>query len=377
VDVSTADGLVTAERAIAGALDGGTPVLPLAGPEPGPAVAAQEVEGVAAVVATSGSSGTPKHVLLSARALRTSGEATLDHLGGPGQWLLALPAQHVAGFQVLCRSVLAGTSPVALPPGAPFTVEAFAAAVARMRRDVPRYASLVPTQLTRLLRHPSGVAALGDLDAVLVGGAALPAPVADLVRQHRLPVVTTYGMTETSGGCVYDGRPLRGVRVELADGRIRLGGPVVAQGYLGLPDLTRERFATHGGTRWYLTDDAGQLEDDLLRVLGRVDDVINTGAHKVDPVDVVAALLRVPGVRAAHVEGVPDEEWGQLVAAAVVPDGPVSLDPEEVRGAVRGALPAHAVPRRVVLLESLPLLPSGKPDRLRLRHLLACGGGTI
>jgi O-succinylbenzoic acid--CoA ligase len=377
VDVSTAEGLVRAERAVADALAGGAAVLPVAGPGPVPSVPPAELEDVAAVLPTSGSSGTPKHVLLSAAALRASGAATHVRLRGPGQWLLALPAQHVAGFQVLCRSVLAGTSPVALAPGVPFTVDVFVDAVARMRRDVPRYASLVPTQLTRLLRRPAGVAALGDLDAVLVGGAALPTPTVEQVRRERLPVVTTYGMTETSGGCVYDGRPLDGVRVELVDGRVRLGGPVVAHGYLGLPGLTAERFGTHGDTRWFLTDDVGELDSGRLTVLGRVDDVINTGGHKVDPSDVVAALLGVPGVRAAHVEGVRDEEWGQLVAAAVVPDRPGLLDPEELRGAVRGALPAHAVPRRVLLLDSLPLLASGKPDRLLLRRLLARAGGTI
>lgn len=377
MDVSTAGGLAEAERLIARALDGGAAVRPVAGGPLPAGVDDADTARAAAVLATSGSSGNPKHVLLPAAALRASGEATHARLGGPGQWLLALPAQHVAGFQVLCRSVLAGTSPVALTPGAPFTVEAFTSAVGRLRSDVRRYVSLVPTQLARLLRRPDGVAALAALDAVLVGGAAVPTPTAELVRRHRLPVVRTYGMTETSGGCVYDGRPLDGVRVELAEGRISLGGPVVAHGYLGRPALTRERFRTAGGTRWFRTDDVGELDGDRLTVLGRTDDVIVTGGHKVDPVDVVGALLAVPGVRAAHVEGVGDEEWGQRVAAAVVLDGTRPHDPEGLRQAVRGVLPAHAVPRRVLLLDALPLLPSGKPDRLRLRHLLATDGGTI
>lgn len=327
-------------------------------------------------VATSGSSGTPKRVRLPGGALRASGEATAEVLGGHGRWVLALPTHHVAGLQVLARSALAGTDPVALEPGAPFTAEAFAGAVARLGAPPAhaplRLVSLVPTQLARLLDHPAGTRALRELDAVLLGGAAADPHLLDHARTEGARVVTTYGMSETSGGCVYDGAPLPGVRVDVdADGRVSLGGPVVAAGYADRPALTAERFRTDpDGTRWFLTDDRGVWRAGRLTVLGRLDDVVVTGGHKVEPRDVEAALRRLPGVRDALVVGVPDPEWGQRVAALVVPaDRP--LPTEQLRRGLRPLLPRHAVPRQVVWSDSIPLLGSGKPDRAAARELLA------
>ena len=325
---------------------------------------------------TSGSSGTPKHVCLSGSALRASGEATAEVLGGHGRWVLALPTHHVAGFQVLARSALAGTEPVALDPSASFTAESFASAVERLgdrTSSAPLgIVSLVPTQLARLVDDPTGVAALQALDVVLLGGAAADPGLLARARGLGPRVVTTYGMSETSGGCVYDGAPLPGVRVRLdeEDGRVRLGGPVLADGYVDREALTAERFVTDAdGSRWFVTDDRGVWGEGRLRVLGRLDDVVVTGGHKVEPRDVETALRRLPAVRDALVLGVPDPEWGQRVAAVLVPaDGALPL--EDLRRALAPELPRHAVPRQVVWLDSIPLLESGKPDRAAARELL-------
>ena len=225
------------------------------------------------VVATSGSSGAPKGVLLSASALLASASATHDRLGGPGRWLLALPAQHVAGLQLLVRSLIARTEPVALDLTAGFTPAGFAAA-ARGITGSRRYTALVPTQLVRLLDDAQagggeGLAELTGFDAVLVGGAATPRPVLDRAVAAGVRVVTTYGASETCGGCVYDGVPLDGVRVGLEGpaGRVRLGGPTLARGYRG-GDPAAAFVVDEDGTRWWRTADAGRFDGERLEVLG-------------------------------------------------------------------------------------------------------------
>ncbi len=362
------DGLVAALR---DALGGGPAVLPLGPGEPG--VACDPGEGAAVVIATSGSTGAAKHVVLSAAALKASARATADRLGGPARWLLALPAQHIAGVQVAVRALLAGAPPVVqdLRPG--FRPDGFAAATRELGAD-RRCTSLVPTQLGRLL--DAGGAALDALRgyaAVLVGGAALAPQLHERALAEGVRVVTTYGMSETAGGCVYDGRPLEGVRVELeADGRIRLGGPTLADGYLGDPGLTAAAFVDG----WFRTGDLGRLQAGRLEVLGRADDVIVTGGENVAPAAVEGVLAAQEGVAAACVVGVPDAEWGQVVAAAVVladegTAGP--LDPALVarlQAAVRAALGRAAAPRVLLAVPRIPLRGVGKPDRLATARLL-------
>ena len=312
-----------------------------------------ESDEVAVVVPTSGSTGEPKGALLTAANLRASASATAEVLGGHGQWLLALPTTHVAGVQVLVRSLLAGTEPVVL--GGPTTVEAFEAATARLT-GARRYVSLVPTQLRRLVASP----ALREYDAVLVGAAATPADLLAGARASGVRVVTTYGMSETSGGCVYDGVPLPGVTVDAAD-RIRLAGPVVALGYRLRPDLTAESF--DGGS--FRTADVGEVVDGRLVVHGRADDVVVTGGEKVAPAAVEAALREHPSVEDVAVLGVPDDQWGQRVVAVVVLRAP--LDLATAREHVAARLPRAAAPRELRVLDALPLLPSGKIDRMGLR----------
>jgi O-succinylbenzoic acid--CoA ligase len=345
---------------LAAALDGsGPPLLPSIDPRVLAALRPQEPlehDDVAVVVPTSGSTGEPKGVLLTADNLRASAAATAERLGGHGQWLLAIPATHIGGLQVLVRSLLAGTEPVVLSGST--TVEAFETATARLTGP-RRYVSLVPTQLRRLVGSP----ALREYDAVLLGGAAAPPALLDEARAAGVRVVTTYGMSETSGGCVYDGVPLPGVRVEVGE-RIVLSGPVVARGYRLRPDLTAQAFT---GDR-FLTSDVGELAGDgRLVVLGRADDVIVTGGEKVAPAAVEAALAAHPAVDEVAVVGVPDEEWGTRVVAAVVLRAGQALTLPQARDYVAARLSRVCAPRELRVVEALPLLPSGKIDRDRLR----------
>lgn len=330
-------------------------------------------DGGTAVIETSGSTGAAKRALLPASALRASAEATLSRLGGPGQWLLALPVEHVAGYQVLVRSVLAGTVPVGLRGS--FTAETFAAA-SRALTGARRYAALVPTQLRRVLGDDKATAALGTYDAILVGGAALDPALGDAAAAAGAPIVTTYGMTETCGGCVYDGVPLAGVLVDApADGPIRLGGPVVFAGYEGRPDLTAAALQTHGDVRWHVTRDHGHVDaDGRLVVLGRLDDMIITGGYNVAPTVVEHALVRAGGVAAAVVVGLPDPEWGQRLVAVVVDAAVRPPAVADVRAALRGVVPAYALPRAVIAVPELPMLASGKPDRTAVRRIAEAYG---
>ncbi len=313
------------------------------------------------VIATSGSTGRPKRVVLSREALRASAQATQERLGGPGRWVLNLPPSYVAGVQVLYRSVLVGTDPVVFDGSLASAVEA-----ASGRRA---YVSLVPTQLVRVmdsLGDPDEVRALAGFDAVLIGGGPLSPQVRAHAESNGIRVVQTYGMSETCGGCVYDGRPLDGVETRIDDrGQVLLRGPMLFDGYEGDPERTA-RTLVDG---WFRTDDLGAVGDDgRLRVLGRADDVIISGGVNVPAQAVAAMLTAVPDVVGVAVVGVPDEEWGEIVVAVVVPDHALSLD--HLRGFVE---PRAWAPRRLVLVERLPELPNGKPDRIAIKELAARG----
>ena len=369
---------------LAAALAGGAPVLPYAASSPPPSLPAPDVSGMpddlAVVVGTSGSTGSPKLAMLTTGALRASAAATHDRLGGPGQWLLTLPAHHVAGLQVLLRSVHAGTEPVVMDLTDGFTPTAFVTATARLATGVRHYTSLVPTQLARLLDHAGGTEALAAHEAVIVGGAALPPSLRARAGAAGVRVVATYGMSETCGGCVYDGRPFPCTDVALDDdGRVRLGGATLAAGYLGRPDLGAAAFVRGAdGIRRFLTDDVGHLDDDgRLHVDGRLDDLINTGGLKVAPRVVEEAIeAHVPGVREVVVVGTPHPEWGQAVSALVVvgPDAPPDpVTTADLRARLRDVLPAHALPVRVLQAAEVPLTGPGKPDRRSIAAMFTVG----
>jgi o-succinylbenzoate---CoA ligase len=317
----------------------------------------------AVIIGTSGSTGEPKGVELSAAALTHSARASLARLGAlPGErWLACLPVSHVAGLQVLVRSLLSGIEPAVAADASPAALAASGSA----------HLSIVPTQLVRLLGAPGGAAALAGFSSVLVGGAAAGAAALPQAREAGIAVVTTYGMSETCGGCVYDGVPLDGVTVrEGGDGRLRICGPVLMSRYHGRPDLTAAVFdAGADGVREFVTSDLGHVGGDGRVVIrGRADDVIITGGHKVVPGEVSAVLSTCPGVREVVVVGRPDREWGERVTAVVVPADPA--DPpglELLRTHVSARLPRYACPSEVVLTEAIPVLPSGKPDVASLK----------
>ncbi|SIL88102.1 Possible O-succinylbenzoic acid--CoA ligase MenE [Mycobacteroides abscessus subsp. abscessus] len=316
---------------------------------------------VAVVISTSGTTGKPKGAMLTGQALTASGTATATRLGGPGQWLLALPPHHIAGMQVLLRSIQAGSDPVVLDVSTGFSVPDFVRAVAEMTGS-RRYISLVATQLVKALGDAEASEALASFDAVLLGGGPLPATVAIRAAQARVPVVRTYGMSETCGGCVYDGVALDGVGVRIGpEGRISLGGATVAAGYRNIPE--HKAFAEHG---WFHTDDFGELDEGRLRVLGRLDEAISTGGLTVVPQVVEAALGAHPLVAECAVFGVPDDRLGQRVAAAVVPSAAGAPTLEDLREHVTAALDGTAAPRELHLLDELPRRGIGKLDRRAL-----------
>lgn len=318
---------------------------------------------IALVVTTSGTTGTPKGAMLTAAALTASAAATHDRLGGPGRWLLALPPHHIAGVQVLVRSLLAGSVPVELDVSSGFHVAELASAV----RDLGsgrRYTALVSAQLVKALTDRAATAALAELDAVLIGGGPAPRPMLEAAASAGITVVRTYGMSETAGGCVYDGIPLDGVRLRLeGDGRIVIGGATLAKGYRNPPDP--DPFAEPG---WFRTDDIGAVDDSgVLTVLGRADEAISTGGLTVLPQPVEAALRSHPAVADCAVFGVTDDRLGQrVVAAVVVADGYDQPALDTLRAHVTQTLDVTAAPRELHILDTLPMRGIGKVDRQAL-----------
>ena len=313
----------------------------------------------AVVVATSGSTGSPKSVVLSRAAIRASVEATHARLGGAGDWALALPPYYIAGLMVLARASLGSTRAV---PGRSDLSDLPEVAGQLAER---RYISLVPAQLDRALRRAEVTEALASFSTVLVGGGPASADVVAHALAAGIRVVTTYGMTETCGGCVYDGQPLQGVAVDLArDGRIMIRSSTLFAGYRLRPDLTAEAFVD--GT--FRTPDRGCWDAGRLVVLGRMDDIVITGGHKVDLADVEQSVQRWATRHGAHsaVLGVPDPVWGTTIIA--VSDSRGSLD--DLQAGVRESLPAYAVPRELIHLDQLPWLANGKPDRVAIRSMI-------
>jgi len=359
-------------------LAGGEAVAPLG---PGQAVPPGDPGPGQVVLSTSGSTGQPKWVQLGGAALSFSAAAAHARLGGSGRWLLALPAHHVAGLAVLVRAALAGIQPVVLDLRSGFDPVAFSALAQRLAGEAGRcYTALVPTQLARLLAsdpHP-----LIGFDAVLLGGAAAPGQLLRRARTAGVHVVSTYGMTETAGGCVYDGWPLNGVQVrvdsvrvdgtEAETGSVELAGPMLATGYLDASPETSGAF--HDG--WFRTSDLGRLDGQgRLQVLGRADDVIVTGGLNVAPAEVEAVLSGLPGVAAACVVGLPDPDWGERVTAVVIPADPERPpDPGALRVAARRLLTGAQVPKEIILFDALPLCGVGKPDRRAVRTMLTARG---
>ena len=424
-----------------------------------PARASGRSVGVDMVLRTSGSTtGTGKLVGVSMDALVASARATHKRLGGPGIWVLALPAYHAAGVQVLVRAAVAGThvfnaykeggfdpqhlaqvidaacaAAADCDAGSSFDDDAVsscaggaggeaegALAADDSGRACPVYTSLVPTQLRRALDDEQLRGALARLDAVLIGGAAADAQLLEQAKAAGIRVVTTYGMSETCGGCVYDGQPLPGVSMDVdqATGAIWLSGPMLATGYLGDEERTKRCFVSRpqtqvdqetvgtsetasaagenaeagraeagveastgaGGTdkRWFITSDRGQIVDGRLQVLGRLDDVIISGGIKVEPGPIEALLALNPLVSECAVVGLPDLQWGQVVTAVVVPASMPGLGRvdegailAQIRVYLEQKLSGAQCPKQVLLADALPYKGIGKVDRRALAQSLA------
>lgn len=316
---------------------------------------------IALVVCTSGSTGTPKGAMLTPANLVASADATHTVLGGPGQWLLAMPAHHIAGIQVLVRSLVAGVNPLTIDVSGGFDVAHFAAAAHELAATGDRtYTSLAPLQLAKAMDTLRGIEALQEFDAILVGGAATNPQMLESAAKMDIRVVTTYGASETSGGCVYDGQPIPGAKVRVdEEGRIHLGGATITQGYRNLPG--HAAFAEPG---WWATSDAGSIAGGLLTIQGRLDTVIDSGGLKLHPEVLERAILAIRGVDAACVVGIPHPRFGQAIVAAYTgratrQDILEGLDD----------LPRWQVPKELVRVDELPVTGPGKVDRRAVAKL--------
>lgn len=309
---------------------------------------------VVAVIHTSGTSGAPKLVEFDRHAIdaAVASSALALEAGPHDTWLCSLPLAHIGGLLVLLRAVLLG-APVAVLER--FDVDAIE------RQPDAAFVSVVPTMLVRLL--DAGVD-LARFRAILVGGAALPEPLRRRADDAGATVVETYGLTETCGGVVYDGRPLAGtsVRIDPDTQGIEINGPTLMRGYRFDPGATAAAFAPDA---WLRSGDAGWLDDgDQLHVVGRLDDLINSGGEKVWPHEVESALSTHPGVAEVAVAGRPDAEWGQRVVAFVVPNDP-SAPPSlaDLRDHASATIARFKAPHELVLVDDVPRTPSGKVRR--------------
>lgn len=347
--------------------------------------AALESDDVAVVLASSGSTGTPRGILLTGSNLIQACHATDDRLGGPARWVLAIPTYHVGGFQLLVRAHLSGIPVIpleSLGSGGRFSPTEFAEATAMARSvsdadGAPLRVSLVPTQLARIIDSgPGAAASLIAYDTILLGGAAAAPGLVSRAKSLGAKIVTTYGMTETTGGCVYDGHPLKGTQVRILNpdsqgvGQIAISGPTIALGYRLRPEDTKKVFVD-GELR---TSDNGYIhEDGRLVVTGRNDDVVQVGGISVPLSKVESLISSHPDVSEAVVVATPDQEWGSKIAAFVIPHPESSLNTavrrEAIIEAVTELMGSEARPRIIVELDHLPSLPSNKVDRVQLRKL--------
>ena len=354
------------------ALTGQRALLPVPADDPARADLLRNTQGVgqpidddvALVVATSGSTGRPKGAMLSPTNLISSADATHQALGGQGQWLLAMPAAYIAGIQVLVRSMVAGVEPAYLDLSHGFSINEFAERAEELAATGERcYTAISPHQLAKATSTLQGIDALRRFTAVLVGGAATNPRLLDSAHKLRINVVTTYGSSETAGGCVYDGVPIAGARVRVDAGRIVLGGPMVAKGYCGR--VEPNPFTTDAdGQQWFTTSDAGHIDGGTLTVEGRLDNVISSGGFKLQPEVLEHFLLAQPGVTGACVVGVPDERFGQRICAAYTGSASVA----ELMDAFED-LPRWQVPKELRPIPALPQLGPGKVDRAAVAEL--------
>lgn len=321
-------------------------------------------DGTALVVTTSGSTGTPRGIVLSHDALAASTAASRAHLDAADgvPWLGVLPLHHVAGISVVLRSRAAGVQPNLHPRDTPAVIDG----------APPSWISLVPAQLRRLL---DAGADLARHAGVLLGGAAASPALLDRAAEAGVHVVTSYGATETCGGCVYDGEPLHGVQVQVTEtGRIRLRTPTIADG-VRQPGGAVTPVTDEDG--WWTTSDLGRLEDGRLTVLGRADDVVVSGGENVPLGPLRQALGDLPGVAASGVVGLPDDRWGTAVTAVVVPTAGTAPALTTLRDALAPLLPRTHLPTALVLASDLPTTALGKLTPATVLRAVDAGSASI
>ncbi len=381
--------------ALEDALHGGAAVMPLAVDsrsthegQVAPVGADSLQADTALVLPTSGSTGIPKMVELSAEALLTNARAAHDALAGSGQWLVALPLHTIAGLGQVVRSIAAQTKPVFAMGADPLQLMR---AAQRLEHGV-RYTSLVPTQLQKILdaaqSEPELLETLLSFSAILVGGAPVSLQLRQRCYELGVNIVRTYGSTETAGGCVYDGVAIGDARVRVRGGEIQLSGSNLASGYLADSALTAQRFITEqtssGETvRWYRTGDSGSMLGGMLEVTGRIDRVFISGGINVSLARIEDASQRVAGVQQCCAVAVADAVWGQRAVLYIVRGGGRSGkhvgDPAECREleimlaaqlkkTLKEQIGPAAVPVKIFELPELPLLGSGKIDVLKLQE---------
>lgn len=315
------------------------------------------------IVETSGSTEKPKRVALSAEALAASARATEAALGR-GNWVLALPLTYIAGIMVGIRAILADTHLVDLRTDT-FDAHDFTTAIAALPEGT-WFTSLVPTQLSRVVQlgetSESARDALRRFSAILVGGQAIPAGLVDRATALGVTVIRTYGSAETAGGVVYNGEPIGDTTLRIAaDGVLEISTASLFSGYVGDPDRTAD--VLRGS--WFRTSDVARIDNGLLVIEGRTDDIIVTGGVKVSLAD-IERVLTEKGIDVVA-SWFPDSEWGQVPAVL----SETALDLDMVRELVQSALGKAARPYRVTTVESIPRLPSGKPDRRTIQEIVS------
>jgi O-succinylbenzoic acid--CoA ligase len=322
-----------------------------------------EDDRTAVVLPTSGSTGNPKGVLLSADAL-LSVNPWRDEAA---TWVAAIPLTSAGGLNVLTRALAPGSSYIgvdSLAGARPFTPAGFAAAVdSALARGLPVRTSLVPAQVRRLLSDSQGTDALRACATILIGGAGLDLSLRSAAQDKGITLISTYGMTETCGGCVYDGIPLDGVTVSIdSASRVTVRGPSIALGYRHQPALTAQHFSDAG----FLTSDLGELIDGTLRIIGRSDDVVTVNGVNVSVAAVEAVVRTGTNVSDCAVVAIDDPERGSRLIAFVCG---ANIDIDALGVLVQEQLGASARPRAFTTIEHLPLLPGGKTDRQALTAL--------
>jgi len=312
----------------------------------GPALSTSQTEfqevtsDIALVVSTSGSTGAAKNVALTAASLIASAKASQKFIGAKvgERWSLLLPITHVAGINVLMRSIELGTTPVGVEANADFT-------------------AIVPTQLHRALNGDEILSShLKSCKRVLVGGGPLSSELRSGAEKVGIQIVETYGSTETCGGVVYDGAPIDGVEIKIVEGRIAIKGPQLALCYLG-----QDQIASDG---WFMTSDLGEIRDGKLKVLGRADDQIISGGEKIS-LSAVDSFLQDEFASLEIVSfSKNDVEWGEKLCIATTKEIPANL----ISVKLKERFGSHASPKEILKVNEIPYLSIGKPDRKRLAN---------